>query len=297
MIEKIFIPTVHRVDNQITYNNLPDSLKKKVVMVVQACEQTQYQYDCEYLVLPDTAEYHFSDYYCLPKTRRFIYEAGKNMKYCIFDDDIQFGRRNMKYFGALSNMETSKRFCNDDDINEMFSLFDEWLDISNVTVCGCSQVENPPSGGLEQVSFDKVASFRSNASMTSAYWINGNNFKNILEDLDLTSVRVGEDVCFLLSLLTRGYSNRVSNEFVTFNHSNNKKMKSTVWDQQTYEQTLKDHKHLEKLFPGIYNILYDKDGNRMKGGYRDFGKSKIEWSKAYKTSKKCDTSLESFFND
>ena len=298
MIDRIFIPTVHRADNQITYNNLPDNYKKKVTMVVQAWERPQYNYDCDYLVLPDTKEYHFSDYFCLPKTRRFIYEAGKNMKYCIFDDDIQFGRRNRKYFGAPANMETSKRFCTDDDIDEMFNQFDKWLDLPNVTVCGCSQVENPPSGGLEQISFDEVASFRSNGSMTSAYWINGNDFKDILNDLDLTSVRVGEDVCFLLSLLTRGYGNRVSNEFVTFNHSNNnKKMKSTIWDQQTYEQTLKDHKYLEKLFPGIYTILYDKEGNRMKGGYRDFGKSKISWSKAYKTNAKSDTSLESFFND
>jgi hypothetical protein len=77
-----------------------------------------------------------------------------------------------------------------------------------------------------------------------------------------------------------------------FNSSNNKKMKSTVWDQQTYEQTLADHKYLEKMFPGVYTILYDSDGNRAKGGYRDFGKSKIEWSKAYKMKS---TSLESFF--
>ena len=35
MIEKIFIPTVTRMDNQITYDNLPDELKKRVVFVVQ----------------------------------------------------------------------------------------------------------------------------------------------------------------------------------------------------------------------------------------------------------------------
>ena len=36
MIERIFIPTVHRVDQQITFNNLPDELKGRVTMVVQA---------------------------------------------------------------------------------------------------------------------------------------------------------------------------------------------------------------------------------------------------------------------
>jgi hypothetical protein len=294
MIERIFIPTVHRVDNQITFNHLPENFKNIVTMVVQAWERPQYTYNCDYLILPDTQEYHFSDYYCLPKTRSFIYEAGKHIKYCIFDDDIQFCRRNAKYLGAESNMEMSKRFCTEDDIHEMFSLFDEWLDLPSVTVCGCSQVENPPGGKFELVSHDRVASFRNNTTLTSAYWINGNDFADILSELDLTSVRVGEDVCFLLSLLTRGYGNRVSNEFATYNHSNNKNMKSTVWDQQTYEQTLKDHKYLEKLFPGIYNIVYDENGKRLEGGYRNFGKSKIEWSKAFKDTS---NSLENFFND
>jgi hypothetical protein len=294
MIERIFIPTVHRADNQITFNNLPDKYKNNVTMVVQAWERSQYTYDCDYLVLPDTPEYHFSDYYCLPKTRSLIYEAGKNMKYCMFDDDVQFYRRNAKYLGGESNMERSKRLCTEEDFNEMFDLFDVWLDLSAVTVCGCAQIENPPGGKFELLSNDRVASFRDNSHMYSAYWINGNDFSDILSELDLTSVRVGEDVCFLLGLLTRGYGNRVSNEFATHNHSNNKKIKSTVWDQQTDEQTLKDQKYLEKLFPDIYNILYDDNGKIMKGGYRNFGKSKIVWTKAFRESS---SSLENFFND
>ena len=96
MIEKIFIPTVHRANNQIAYDALPEELKKRVVMVVQAWEQKEYKYDCEYLVLPDTSEYHFTEYYCLPKTRRFIYEHGKNIKYCVLDDDIEFYKSEQK---------------------------------------------------------------------------------------------------------------------------------------------------------------------------------------------------------
>ena len=96
MIEKIFIPTVNRVDNQITYNNLPLELRKKVTMVVQEWERNKYQYDCEYLVLPP--EINLKDYYCLPKTRKLIYEAGKNIKYAVIDDDLIFKRRNSKYW-------------------------------------------------------------------------------------------------------------------------------------------------------------------------------------------------------
>jgi len=271
MIERIFIPTVHRVDNQITFNHLPVALRSKVSFVVQAWERPRYMYDCDYVILPDTPEYHFSDYYCLPRTRKFIYDLGQNMKYCVLDDDIFFSRRNVKYFGEASNMERSRQVLTDDETIDMFNIFDKWLD--DVTVCGCAQIQNPPAG----------VKIRENGSLTSAYWINGTHFKDDLPKMDLTSVRVGEDVAFLLSLLTRGYKNRISEEYVLSNYSvMTKKMKSTVWDEQTYEDTQRDHKLLEKMFPGLFVIQYDQNGNREEGGYRNFGKSKINWNKAYK---------------
>jgi len=114
-------------------------------------------------------------------------------------------------------------------------------------------------------------------------WINGKHFKDVLPELELTKIKVAEDVLFLLSLLNRGYGNRVSQEFIVFNNSAHKKdMKSAIWDEQTYENTLRDHKILESMFPGIFTILYDEDGKRTSGGFRDFGKSKILWSKAFK---------------
>lgn len=282
MINRIFIPTVHRVDNQIAFSSIPDKYKNLVTLVVQAWERPLYSYDCDYLVLPDTLEFHYSDYYCLPKTRKFIYENGKDMKYAVIDDDIKFRRRNTKYITGVSNMEKSQRIVTDEDFDEMMITFDRWLD--EVTVVGCSQTENPPS----------PVPYRENTSLTSAFFVNGTHFKDLLPFLDLTSVRVSEDVCFLLSLLTNGYRNRVSEEFLTFNSSNaDKKMPSTVWDTQTSEQTLKDHKKLEAMFPGIYRILYDDIGKRIVGGYRNHGKTSVKWSKAFNS--KVTNTLDDFF--
>ena len=50
---KIYIPTFRRVDQQITFNSLPDKYKEKVVMVVQRQERDLYDYDCEYMVVDD----------------------------------------------------------------------------------------------------------------------------------------------------------------------------------------------------------------------------------------------------
>jgi len=276
-IDKIFIPTVHRTDSQITYQNLPDELRKKVVFVIQHWEKDFYDYDCDYLILPDTEEYHYSHYYCFSKTKKFIYEYAKNMKYALIDDDIIFHRRNTKYFSPVSNMEKSKRKCNSDDILEMFELYSNWLDENDVTVCGCSHVENPPSKKM----------FLQNTSVSSAFWINGKDFKDSLASFDLTSVRVAQDVCFLLHLLTNGYGNRVSNEFVFQNVSNSRKtMTSTQWDSQTEERTLTDHKIIENMFPDFFKIVYDENGSRVSGGYRKMGKLRISWGKAYKERRK-----------
>ena len=40
---KIYIPTFKRVDNQLTFTNLPDDIKKNVIMVVQEQEKDQEQ--------------------------------------------------------------------------------------------------------------------------------------------------------------------------------------------------------------------------------------------------------------
>ena len=43
MIEKLFIPTLGRVNNQKTYNNLPEKWQKKTYLVVQDQEYDEYE--------------------------------------------------------------------------------------------------------------------------------------------------------------------------------------------------------------------------------------------------------------
>ena len=290
MIEKIFIPTVTRMDNQITYDNLPDELKKRVVFVVQKWEREKYNFDADYMVLPDyiTLEHPRA----IAETRKLIYEEGKNIKYAVLDDDITFNRRNAKYWTGTSNMEKSKRKCDLSDILEMFELYSNWLDEPSVTVCGCSHVQNPPDS----------SAYSNNSSIASTYWINGPDFADILSDLKLTEVKIAEDILFILSLLSRGYGNRVSQEFCFSNNSIlNKKIKSEIWDKQTQEATLRDHQTIARMFPGIFEVLYEGNnptmGNikRKEGGFRNSGKFKCYWSKAFNSH--TENTLENFLND
>ena len=74
-MDKIYIPTLGRHDNQITYNALPDKWKKLVIMVVQKKEEHLYEYDCEYLVVDNDIG--------IAKTRDIIHRHGGISKYFI----------------------------------------------------------------------------------------------------------------------------------------------------------------------------------------------------------------------
>ena len=143
MIDKIFIPTVCRAENQITYDALPPELKEKVVFVVQAWERDQYKYDNEYLVLPEWLTLDSKN--PISNTRQIIYEAGVDCKYAMLDDDLIFRRRNHKYWTGESNMEKSQRVCTEDDVREMFQRFDEWTDLPDVSFVGPGHLQHPPT--------------------------------------------------------------------------------------------------------------------------------------------------------
>lgn len=273
MIEKIYIPTVKRVDNQITFNMLPDELKKKVTLVVQAWEADQYKYDCDYLVLPDTYEYHYTNEFAIANTRLFIYKLAGSIKYAVLDDDIEFGRRNTKYFGGPDNLEKSQRNLTHKETVELFDMLSDWLDEPEVSLCGLAHVQNPPSN----------RPYRYNTTIASAFWFNGSNFAH--ENLDswgLTAVSTSEDVNMVLTLLTNGYRNKISEEFYFKNQSVRKsRMESVLWSTQDYDKLLRTKKTLSSKFPGIYNILYDSNGNTMEGGFRNTGKVRVYYHKAY----------------
>lgn len=269
MIEKIFIPTVNRVNEQITYNALPDELKKRVVFVVQEWERPQYFYDCEYLIVPDTRQQK-PQY--ISKTREFIYRSAGAIKYAMIDDDIVFARRNSKYFSAYnyrSNMETSKRILIEDDFFDMFSMFDSWLE--EVALCSCSRTLLPPSKKL----------YKDSSSMSfGSFFINGTRLYPLLDEMKLSETSISEDVVFTLYVICYGLKNRVTEEFILYkNQSVDRKMSSFCWDNQTMEKSIADFKTIENLFPGVFKIIYNADGTPAVG-YRNSPKAKIDWKLA-----------------
>ena len=195
MIETLYIPTMGRSDIQITYDKLPYKYQKKVVFVIPKDEwssMTKLYGDNQLLATSN-------DIKGIAATREFICRHAGKTRFSMIDDDVVFYRINQKYysdFDKKSNMDKSKRIATESDLDEMFELFDKWMDEGIIHI-GHRRTNLPPLGSTHD-----------NIFFNSMHMIDGNKLSNIIDEIDWTYVQVGEDANFILEYLTRGYTNR-----------------------------------------------------------------------------------------
>ena len=261
MIEKIYIPTVRRAKNQITFNNLPDELKKRVIMVVESGERHLYNYDCEYLEIPEEIVGKWTQ---LAETRKLIHKHAGNIKYAMIDDDIVINRRNTKYWTGISNMDKSRRKATKDEISLMYEQVSKWLDEPDIGIVGLSTPDVPP-GSKE---------YHDTTNVNTYCFYDGRMISKVIDEMDITSVRVSEDMLFLYEALSRGINSRKSEEWVFDNRSQvDKNLQDTriVW-KNMFDETPEDYfqtdehydcmRYIQKKYPHGVKI-FEKDG-KMK---------------------------------
>ena len=283
MIERIYIPTVKRENNQITYNNLPDELKKRVIMVIRPEDRPLYNYDCEYLVVPSQIVGTYTE---LAQTREFIHKHAGAIKYAMVDDDIIIKRRNAKYWTGKSNMEKSRRTATTEEISEMYGVVDKWLDEPDIGIVGLSWPDEPPGNKL----------YRDTTNVNTYVFYDGRMISEVIDEMDISSVRVSEDMLFLFEALSRGINSRKSEEWMFDNRSQvDKDLQDSriVWKgmfegkdtPEDYFQTDEHYdcmKYIQKKFPHCVKI-FEKDGKM---------KNVKSWKKVYQP--KNSNSLDKF---
>lgn len=212
MTIKIYIPTYKRADEQITLNSLPDKYKKNTILVVQEQEEDLYRQrnkhhkGVEYITVPED--------FGIAKTReRIIRHAGAS-RFCLYDDDVEFYRRNIKYLMREnyklklfdSDMEPptyTKRKMTEADFDEMFEIFNSWMDNQNIIQIGYRSAMLPPSWNL----------YMDFAGLYCGYMINGAEVAKFVDEINWELVKVGEDSMMTLEFLKRGYKIRRSELF------------------------------------------------------------------------------------
>ena len=290
MIERIYIPTVRRCDNQITFENLPKELQGRVIMVIDPSERHLYSYPCEYLEIPESIVGTWTQ---LAQTRLFIHKHAGAIKYCVADDDIIIKRRNAKYWTQTSDMETSKQTATPEDILEMYETVDKWLDEESIGVVGLSDFGLPPGSNK----------YDDTRGVYSYIFYDGRMLSKIIDDIDICSLRVAEDVLFLFEVLSRGINTRKSNKWIYDNKSiTNKELQDSrvVWTEMykdeerpdnyyTSKETIEAMRFIQQRYPHGVKI-YENDGKTKNVKY---------WKRVYKPLASDGTpsaSLESFFS-
>lgn len=232
MIERIYIPTVRRANNQITFNNLPKELQERAVMVVEPGERHLYDYPCDYLEIPEKLVGTWTQ---LAETRLFIHKHAGAIKYCVADDDIKIRRRNAKYWTGQSNMEKSKRDATAEEMLDMYETVDKWFDESAIGVVGLSDAGSPPSS----------KEYEDTKDVYSYVFYDGRMLSEVIDDMDICSLRIAEDVLFLYEVLSRGINTR----------------KSTEWMYDNRSMVQKDLSDTREVWTGMFKNVEDRPDN------------------------------------
>ena len=261
MIEKIYIPTAKRENNQITYENMPEELQKRVIMVLRPEDRPLYKYDCEYLVVPDEMVGTWTE---LAQTRKLIHKHAGAIKYAMIDDDIVINRRNAKYWTGVSNMDKSRRKATKEEISLMYEQVSKWLDEPDIGIVGLSAPDVPPSD----------SEYHDTTNVNTYCFYDGRMISKVIDEMDITSVRVSEDMLFLYEALSRGINSRKSEEWVFDNRSQidkNLQDSRIVW-KGMFDETPEDYfqtdehydcmRYIQKKYPHGVKI-FEKDG-KMK---------------------------------
>jgi len=179
------IPTLGRLHNQITYNNMPESVQKRTHFVVQSHEADEaiHLFGAESVrILPPSINR-------IGPTRQWIWEEYRGTDHAVFDDDIKVTHRGTGKY-VLSAEE---------DWKLLESTVDSWHK-SDRPICSLGTTWAPPPPDP----------FSDNGRIMTNWWFSA----NLTHPLDWTRVPAGEDLDVVLQTLTAGIQNRISYDFL-----------------------------------------------------------------------------------
>ena len=262
----IIIPTLGRVDNQVTLDNIPAKHRDKVVLVVQEHEYDtmKEKYDVRVWKLPTGTK-------GIAWTRYHIAQEFKGQRNFILDDDLKF----VKIDGETLKATTFGEAEFDEMVDQINQKMDEYV------FGGLSTHNTPPS----DKPFSECTRIYTNVFYNEKFdpdtidW--GTQYELMPEDFHVT-----------LQLLERGVANVVFNHFRA--NASATQSKGGCETFRTLENHNRGQEILAELHPN-YVTVYDKEvpSGPWKGAMKKA--LKIKWKQAYTDSQKNEMSLEDFF--
>lgn len=247
----IYIPTLSRVDRQVTLQSIPKDWLRDTHLVVYKDEVKSYQkkYDIDIMSVDEIGT---------APARQHIMNHAHSKYALMLDDDMTFSCRREK-----DNIKLFR--CTEMEVITMFQLLYTWLEEGFVHV-GISQ-----RGGNNYV----LEEYKENTRMNNAYAYNVKEFYKAGAEFRLTGM---EDFDVTLTLLEKGLPNRV-----TFKYCWDQKGSGTEGGCSVYRtyQMQKDVAHkLYQLHPNLVRIV----SKESKTSWKSLGSSQridvdILWNK------------------
>jgi len=269
-ISNIVIPTLGRMDKQITYNAFPQKYKDMTTFVVQPheFEEMKERYSDNVLCLPDHIDR-------IAPTREWIFEKFKGTVHMVFDDDLEFV---VKEPNPGEGSKWLSRKFTEQDFDDAFDLLNSWVK-EGIVYGGFL-----PAWVIPDV---KQWPIRECQRIMTNVFYNGPKVPN---DIEWNRVAAAEDFDVNLQLLTRGFKNRISSKYMVTCSATNAEGGCSTW--RTLEVHNEAQLKLAELWPDYVKV---KEKTVPSGPWK--GKTKlattIQHKKAYMSSQT--NSLEDFF--
>jgi len=269
-MEHIIIPTLGRMDKQITYNNLPKKYQEKVTFVVQAheLEEMKKRYGSAVIGLPDNINR-------IAPTREWIFNKFRKYRHMVFDDDLLFV---VKEPNPNEGTKWLTRKFTEQDFNDAFDLMNQWMD------------EGFVYGGLlpgSNVPDLKYWPYMDCQRVVTNVFYNG---PKVPDNIEWDRCAAAEDLDVHLQLLTRGFKNRVSVKYMVSTSETNADGGCSTW--RTVEVHNEAQRKLAELWPNFVTLREKELTNGPWKGHIKL-RTIIQHKKAYESSQT--NSLENFF--
>ena len=280
---KIVIPTLGRIDKQLTYNSLPDRYKEQVTFVVQAHEYEEMKsiFGDKVVSLPNNIK-------TIAPTREWIHQKFGNKRYLVCDDDchawhykepvIMEGKEVWGFKNGVS------REFNDNDFDKLFEEANSLMD-SGIVHIGMLNSSMKPTSEPNRYPL------RSNERIGGIVFYDGPNIPNDIQWTRPFDCEIPEDIDINLQLLSKGYENRVFSKYCFCISETSASGGCEVY--RNVQNHNEGQRKLANLWPGIINI---KEKVVPSGPWKGQTKLNItvQWKKAL-NSKKSEGVLDEFF--
>ena len=192
----VYIPTLGRVDNQITYDNMPEWIQKTTCFVIQPKEEASFREhwpESNILVLPEND-------YGICNTRKWIVDNAGDTMYMMIDDDMVFWKRNVDRATGKKNADASNEPFSPEDWTSLMGWVNDKL-AGDYTIAGCRSRGMPPYGS-DDIQFGRIM---------QVFFINGSKLHRDKLEWVLDS---SEDVHFIIQVLQMGGKTVTSDKFL-----------------------------------------------------------------------------------